>query len=82
LQQSPIQQQEDILGVAFQILLCALLWWLGVSIIPHKTGYRNIHVRFQIAALVLIASVALGAKMLVPVILFLIFAAAALALAC
>ncbi len=73
--------QGNLLGVAFQIVLCALLWWLGVSVIPHKTGHRHIHVRFQIAALVLMASVVLGTKMLFPVILFSIFAVAALTLA-
>jgi len=73
--------QEDLLGVAFQIVLCALLWWLGVNIIAHKTGHRHIHVRFQIAALVLMASVLLGAQTPVPVILFPIFAVAALATA-
>jgi len=43
--------QGDLLGVAFQIGLCALLWRLGVGVTPHKTGSRHAHAWFQIGTL-------------------------------
>jgi len=74
-------KQVDILAVLYQIGLCALLWWLGTVFMPHKSGYRHVHVRFQVATLLMLAFVLLGADRAVPVILFFLFAFTALALA-
>ena len=74
-------RQENLLSVAFQIALCALLWRLGVSVMSHYTDHRHVHIRFQIAALSLAAFVVLGATSVAPVILFSIFGVTALALA-
>jgi hypothetical protein len=73
--------QKDLIGLMFQIAFCVFLWRLGVNVIPRRTDHNDIHVRFQIAALVILASVVLGAKTLIPVILFPIFAIPALCLA-
>jgi hypothetical protein len=74
-------KEADLLAVMFQMGLCALLWWSGVSSIPHRTAHRHLQVRFQITAVMMLAFVLLGARILTPVILFFIFALPALALA-
>jgi hypothetical protein len=73
--------QDDLLSVAFQIGLCALLWRLGVSVTPHKTGSRHAHAWFQLGTLALLAFIALGSKAIIAVALFFIFAFTTLALA-
>ena len=65
----------QLVSIGLGLLLC--LW--GASVMAHKTDHKHIQLRFQIAALAMLLVLLFGGRQIAPILLFFIFAMAALA---
>ncbi|RJQ61787.1 MAG: DUF4129 domain-containing protein [Desulfobacteraceae bacterium] len=76
---SPGFMQQDFPRLIFPAVLWSFFCLLGVSALPNLVEHRHVQFRFQVAAPVMLIFILAGVKSVVPVILFVVFAANALA---
>ena len=73
--------QQDVFGLAFQIVFLAITWWLGFSLARGGINYQHICFRFQLGILALLLLSMLTGQVFWPVVLFFTLAVLTLSLA-